>query len=400
MEIIAEKLKATIEMKPGTLFGHFEGSIEHQVLTGEADFVGTYQVLTYHFEQWFTFPYDISYLYYYSRYPVILNTNWKNILSVFDSTSWFIIFITLGTFSIMLALIHTCYSQILSAWHLLETGHHPNGFCDFLILPFFATNEPLSINWFSSLLSSRYIMCGIWRILCLLLPLYLSSNLRAQLIKPSFEKPIDTHEDMLARGQNIWIPHLINDLEKPWEILHYFLPTVRADIAEYVIERNTTFFEEYLNEYTIVIPKRVMKDVLENGASLMYYKDIVHMDGLTNSPLEAQYGQLRRSRAQAHTLLQHLTFLIRRESVWREDFDYRIIQLRGLGFIEKLQRKVWKTYIPKPSVTQKINNENLEQLNLSNFTFIFAFLLTGLFLTFITCRVEVLYPRNGILASL
>lgn len=402
LELISNKLKASIELKPGTLFGHFEGSIEHQVLTGEVDFAGTFQVVTYGIEQWFTYPFDIAHLYYYSRYPIVLNTNWKNILSIFDSTSWLIILITLGTFSMMLAIIYTCYSQILNAWELLETGpgHQPSGACDFLLLPFFATTEPLSINWFSTVLSSGYVMCGIWRLLCLLIPLYFSSNLRAQLIKPSYEKPIDTHEDMLARHQNIWIPHLINDLEKPWEILQYYLPLTRPDIAEYVIERNTTFFEELLDAYSMVLPKRVMEDVLENGASLMYYENIMHRDGWKNHHLAAQYGQLRRSKDKATKMLQHLTFLIRRESPWRQDFDYRIIQLRELGFIKKFQTKVWRQYVPKPSITQIINNENLAELRLMNFAFIFTFLLIGLFLSFITICVEVFSPRNGILASL
>ena len=338
-------------------------------------------------------------MHYFSRYPIALQTKWSNILQVFDLNSWLVILITLGSFSIILALIYTCYSQILHTWSLLQAEHHPNGYCDFFLLPFFATNEPLSMNWFSSFLSSGYIMCGVWRILCLLIPLCFSSNLRAQLIKPTYEKPIETPEDMLARGQNIWIPHLINDIEKPWEIFHYHLPLVRPDIAEYVLERNTTFHEDYIETGTM-LPERVMEDVLENGASLMYYADINSEYGYPSELQIAQYDQLRRAKELATSIPQHRAFLIRRSSPWREDFDYRIIQLRGLGFVQRFRRQAVKKYIQHPSFMTRVTNTDLEQLKLINLALMIAFLLIGLFFSFIAVCVEVLNPKNGILASL
>ena len=394
-EIIAKKFKVRTKYIPGP-FGYYEGSIEHKVLTGEVDFTGSYQVLNSTGGQWFTYPFGMISMHYFSRYPIVLQTKWSNILEVFDINSWLVIIITLGSFSIILALIYTCYSQILYTWDLIDTGHHPNGYCDFFLLPFFATNEPFSINWFSSFISSGYIMRGVWGILCLLFTLCFTCNLRAQLIKPAYEEPIETPEDMFARGQNIWIPHLVDDIKKPWEIIHYHRNLARSDIAEYVLNRNTTFH----GENGLILPEKVMKDVLDNGASLMYYADIMSGFGYPSKLLIAQYGQLRRTKEEATSIQQHQAFIIRKSSPWREDFDYRIIQLRGLGLIEKFSRKVVKKYIQRPSVIRKISNADLEQLKLITFAFMIVFLLIGLFISFIAVSVEVCNPNNEFLASL
>ena len=45
-----------------------------------------------------------------------------------------------------------------------------------------------------------------WSIMAFLLVLSYSCNLRAHLIAPSFEKPIDGMEDILERGATLYVP--------------------------------------------------------------------------------------------------------------------------------------------------------------------------------------------------
>lgn len=45
-----------------------------------------------------------------------------------------------------------------------------------------------------------------WVVAALFLVQFYSCNLRANLISPSFEKPIDTMEDILERGTTLYVP--------------------------------------------------------------------------------------------------------------------------------------------------------------------------------------------------
>ena len=103
------------------------------------------------------------------------------------------------------------------------------GCCDFFLITYFATTEPESINWFTSghPWSTGNLLTGLWRLLCLFVPLCYSCNLRSQMIRPGYEKPIDTTGDIFERGaQNVWVPHWVPDLDKPWEIQQWLVYNV------------------------------------------------------------------------------------------------------------------------------------------------------------------------------
>ncbi len=50
-----------------------------------------------------------------------------------------------------------------------------------------------------------------------------NSNLRAVLLKPVNEKPVDKIADGIKRGTNMWIAHIVPDPSKPDVIDQFFL---------------------------------------------------------------------------------------------------------------------------------------------------------------------------------
>ena len=53
-------------------------------------------------------------------------------------------------------------------------------------------------------ISGRFLVL-IWSLSCLLLNMAYNCNIRAILMSPSFEKPIETVEDLIERGTNIYV---------------------------------------------------------------------------------------------------------------------------------------------------------------------------------------------------
>ena len=377
-----------------------EGSIEQKVMTGENDFAGSYQILG--FTNWFTFPIDNPTMYYYSRYPVPLAQSWNNITGVFRWDSWAATVITLTVYSLGLLIAYTCYSRLLRGRNLLNARSKPKGGCDFVLLPFFATNEPLSVDWFSSKSASGSTLSAVWRLLCLLIPVMFSSNLRAQMIKPAYERPVETYQDMLRRGQNIWIPHYVDNPDEPWNVTQYQLYMIRADIRAYVIERNTTFAQEWVDGYEVLIPQRVMDDVSNNGASLLYFENVETDTGVITPRVRRQFDDLRRSRQTGTETARQRVFYVRRESPWRADFDSWIIRMRAAGIMEYLKFRVKRKYrMRRRTASGGINQQkNRSKLEIKHFYFMLTIWSAGLLISLVTVIVETRFSGNNFLGQL
>ena len=116
----------------------------------------------------------------------------------------------------------------------------------------------------------RRLLLAVWMLSCLILNLAFNSNLRATLLRPKRENPINSIQDAIERGKNIWVAHDVIDPSKPDEISQYYLEYVaHPDIKLYVESRGLTTFDiNYTNPN--FLPDHVLKDVMENGASFDY----------------------------------------------------------------------------------------------------------------------------------
>ena len=70
----------------------------------------------------------------------------------------------------------------------------------------------------------------IWGMSCLFINMAYNSNLRSQLLKPSNEAPINTVQDVLERGENIWILHQMIDPETPYIVDHQMRDLLKSEL--------------------------------------------------------------------------------------------------------------------------------------------------------------------------
>lgn len=94
-----------------------------------------------------------------------------------------------------------------------------------------------------------------------------NSNLRAVLLSPQTEAPVETFNDAVERGQHIWVGHFLSNYSNPYELDQYFLNTrLKPSIGEFIRSRNLETYEFITAHH---LPEYVWEDVRDNGASVM-----------------------------------------------------------------------------------------------------------------------------------
>ena len=83
---------------------------------------------------------------------------------------------------------------------------------DFVLLTFGALLEPDPINWFPRWSSGKFMLL-LWSFFSLFITMFYNCNLRANLIAVDYEKPVDSANDILDRGQTIYMPR---DIPQFW----------------------------------------------------------------------------------------------------------------------------------------------------------------------------------------
>ena len=146
--------------------------------------------------------YDMAFLF-GSRKPIPLMT-FNNILTTFNPNVWIAFFSSLAIFAISFAFVYHVYESSEAF-----KKHKLNGYLstkwDFFLKTFFAFYEPDPIPWFPKLTSGRFLL-WLWILFCNFMVFFYQCNLRASLIAVSYEKPINTIEDVLERNKPMWVP--------------------------------------------------------------------------------------------------------------------------------------------------------------------------------------------------
>lgn len=145
---------------------------------------------------------DTVTLKWYTRAPVPIGS-YRNIVKVFSMNVWISFMLTLLLFSFLFYLTHSLYEQldpdlivpVSTKW-------------DFLIFPFCKFVEPDPVPWFPAWSTGRALVL-LWSVFSLIIVLAYSCNLRANLIAKDYEAPIKTHQDVLDRGENIYLPSAV-----------------------------------------------------------------------------------------------------------------------------------------------------------------------------------------------
>ena len=121
--------------------------------------------------------------------------------------------------------------------------------------------------WFKNAALAGRGLILTWCASSYFLNLAFNSNLRAVLLRPQTEQPIESFHDAVFRGEHVWIGHFLPDPSKPDNIHQYFM-NARAlpSVKEYIEAKN---MDTYEYAYFHAIPDHVLKDINENGASIL-----------------------------------------------------------------------------------------------------------------------------------
>ena len=152
------------------------------------------------------------------------------------------------------------------------------------MLTFASITEPDPFPWFKRTATAGRILMAVWMSASLALNLAFGSNLRAVLLRPVTEKPINTLQDAFDRGTNLWIPHQVPDETRPDIISQHFL-NVRINPA---IKQHF----EMKNHYTTypltpfeVMPQSVKEDVFEIFETFEKFTNLKKLNGQNEPPL-------------------------------------------------------------------------------------------------------------------
>ena len=249
-------------------------TLEWTLLRGMIHFMGGFFVMEEDVPFHFIYSMRTSENYIYSRHPVKLSSS-QNILRLFQREVWLAILVSLLILSLAFLIIFKFYKKFLPNEDLCINNEKDD--FEFFLLTFSSITEPDALPFFTSKSNAGKILLGSWVLAILILNLAFTCNLRATLLKPSLEKPINSMQDVEERGENLWAVHNVADPLEPDKVNQYYLDFIaRDDIRDY-IESNgkTTFFgndESYLT-------KDVIKDIVENGASWTFYVSLQIVGG-------------------------------------------------------------------------------------------------------------------------
>ena len=122
-------------------------------------------------------------------------------------------------------------------------------------------------SWFKSKAIGGRQLFLTWAVMAFFLNMAFNSNLRAVLLSPQTEKPVESFNDAVLRGQHIWVGHFVYNPDKPEQVDQYFLDKrLKPCIGEFIREKE-------METYTYVtiqhMPWKVWEDIRDNGASVM-----------------------------------------------------------------------------------------------------------------------------------
>ncbi len=175
-----------------------------QVITGEADISigGIVPIISHLFD--FGTPTHLTKLRYISRLPRrVTSYAYGILLDPLELPAWAMTLVTIMSLSAFLFTAHKVYTSD----HLdhLKLAKPEGSTTNFIVYPMARITEPDPLPWFTSRWSAGRMVTLLWIAFSFLMNMFYACNLRAHLIVVTYEKPIDTLEDIVKNGQTVYI---------------------------------------------------------------------------------------------------------------------------------------------------------------------------------------------------
>ncbi len=116
---------------------------------------------------------------------------------------WAMIALTLFCFHIIIYIAHSMYASSFIALEKLHKGQ--SSFAKFGISVYFKVTEPEAIDMFSHKWSTGRLLSFLWTVFCFFVIAFYNSNLRAHLAAITYEAKIETTQDVVNKGERVWI---------------------------------------------------------------------------------------------------------------------------------------------------------------------------------------------------
>ena len=139
---------------------------------------------------------------YISKVPQPVKT-YDFLISPLDPIVWLLSMLAvLALASIFHIAYHVYMSEHLLKLNLVKYERHA---LNFYIYSFTKLTEPDPLPWFDNHWSAGRFAYFLWTFLSLLMTMFYTSNLRAHLITVTYEKPIDTLNDIIQNGKTVYL---------------------------------------------------------------------------------------------------------------------------------------------------------------------------------------------------
>ncbi len=128
--------------------------------------------------------------------------SYGNILLPFSPNLWLLIVATSFMFVVLFCVTHHIYTSNFPAEKLHRNEKRR---FNFLLFTLSKITEPDPLPWFTQRWSTGKYVSALWTIWALIMVLCYTSNLRAHMSSPQYEKSLDTIQDVADNDNTAWL---------------------------------------------------------------------------------------------------------------------------------------------------------------------------------------------------
>lgn len=251
--------------------------------------------------------------------PKVLN-KYANVVAPFSPLVWLCLVGCIAAIGLTMLIHLMGYSKIPFFKTLIQK---PESAIDYLIIPMSMLVTQDRMSWFHQLdrSSSGAFLVLLWSMCALTLNLAYLSNLRASLIAVAYEKPIDTDQQIVEKGEPVYLirgTSLIEGLKTSPLIVHNQL----YDLAT----KKNSFYE-----YDGGLPWVALDPVATSGKGFVLTAR--HAYDNAKSLFVERYGDDPFHIAKENTLTVYAGFVIPKNVLWKKNLDQLIQTLTERGII-------------------------------------------------------------------
>ena len=332
-------------------------------------------------------------IYLATRFPRVANKN-QNPLSIFAIAIWLAIAIANTLIVILVFNAIMIYKKVnialvrsdLDTWQIM-------------VRLWAGFTEPDDEVWFRKFSTGKFLML-LWSISAFFLMAIFNVDLRAKLIAPEIEKPIDTIQDIDFARQKILLEY-----DEGTKLTSLDQSQFKNLVPKYV-ELNTKMItpiltgqDSYINANgltNIQIYDFIEKDINVDDAILVSsnYRYNEYVDWLINNkPMENLNLRLSRKRLHTKSNREQFIVLMRKYHPWLEEINYCILQLEESGILTSWGDKELRVDTSRnPNIKEATQNNKYSINTLSP---LLTYLGIGLAVGVLALAIELVVKRSS-----